>query len=228
MESKKLHREISKAPQCPKMDPELISVLTDLCFQKESITRTDLLFVFGSNVQHKEMAEIILDLLDRDLTDQVLITGGVPNYEGSFYRRKPESESIITYIPEEKRNGKKIILENLSKNTLENVIEAAKIFSFDQIKSITFLCHSYASTRSALSLRKFFPDINLHCIPFSLPSDNPDYPVNSQHWHKTRYGQSLILGEYMRLITYGTRGDFHISEIGKQLDKVQVLLGIKQ
>lgn len=227
MKPEELHREILKTPQCPIMDPELVSVLTDLCFQKEHIVPSDLLFVFGSNVKHKEIADLICDLLDTEIINKVLITGGVANFGGSYYHHKPESESIRSFIPAKKYADKQIILEVISRNTLENVTEARKIFSFDQIKSITFISHSYASTRASLSLKRFFPGVKLYCIPFPLPSDQAEFPVNRQLWSRTKYGQSLVLGEYLRLITYGKRGDFPIDDIQGLLDQVQDHLKIK-
>lgn len=221
--SEELQREISKVPECPDMDNALISALTDLCFQEESITGSDLLFVFGSNVQHREIADIIKYMLDNELVDQVLITGGIANYNGSFYKKKAESEQIKSFIPLEKYKDKKIYTENKSKNIIENIIEAKKIISFKNIRSMTFLSHSYASTRAALSLKKYFPEIELHCIPLPLPTDFLKYPISRQMWSKTEYGRGLIWGEYLRLLTYGERGDFPIDEIREALDHVKVL-----
>lgn len=228
MENNELNREISKTPNCPTMDPGLISGLTNLCFQQAQEVPADVLFVFGSNVKHQEIAGVIGSLLDRNLVNRVIITGGVANYGGSFYQHKPESESIFSFLSEDQRKGKQIQLENQSRNTLENVTEAIKHFSFEGVKRIAFLCHSYASTRSALCLQRFFPDTELFCIPFSLPSDQPQKPVNSLTWHQTRYGQSLVLGEYLRLMTYGKRGDFPTENIQDLLNKVQHLMTIKK
>lgn len=221
--SEELQREISKVPASPDMDKALISALTSLCFQEENITESDLLFVFGSNVQHREIADIISYMLDRELVNQVLITGGIANYNGSFYKKKAESEQIKSYIPIEKYKDKKIFTENKSKNIIENIIEAKKTINFDHIRSMTFLSHSYASTRAALSLRKYFPEIELHCIPLPLPTDLSKYPISRQMWSKTEYGRCLIWGEYLRLQTYGERGDFPIEEIRDALDHIKAL-----
>jgi hypothetical protein len=221
--SEELQREISKVPASPTMDTALISALTALCFQEESITASDLLFVFGSNVQHREIAHIIRYMLDMELVNQVLITGGIANYNGSFYKKQAESEQIKSYIPVEKYGNKKIYTENQSKNIIENIMEAKKVISFENIRSMTFLSHSYASTRAALSLKKFFPFIQLHCIPLPLPTDISKYPISKQMWSKTEYGRGLIWGEYLRLQTYGQRGDFPIEEIRETLDQVKSL-----
>ncbi|WP_316818609.1 YdcF family protein [Pedobacter nyackensis] len=221
--SEELHREISKTPSSPVMDASLISALTALCFQEESIVKSDLLFVFGSNVQHREIAHIIRYMLDRELANQVLITGGIANYNGSFYKKQAESEQIKSYIPLEKYMNKKIYTEKKSKNIIENIIEAKKIVDFENINSMTFLSHSYASTRAALSLKRFFPNVQLHCIPLPLPTDFLKYPVSRPMWSKTEYGRKLVWGEYLRLQTYGSRGDFPIEDIRDALDQVKSL-----
>lgn len=220
-----LQREISKVPSFPHMDEGLISALTALCFQEESITKSDLLFVFGSNVQHREIAAIISYMMDAELVNEVLITGGIANYNGSFYKALAESEQIKSHIPLEKYTNQKIHTETQSKNIIENIVEAKKIFSFENIKSMTFLSHSYASTRAALSLKRFFPSIQLHCIPLPLPTDFLKYPISKPMWSKTTYGRGLVWGEYLRLQTYGERGDFPIDNIRDALDEVKSLAG---
>lgn len=221
--SEELQREISKVPSAPNMDEALISALTALCFQEENITKSDLLFVFGSNVQHREIAHIIRYMLDTELVNEVVITGGIANYNGSFYKKQAESEQIKSYIPLEKYTNQKIYTEKRSKNIIENIIEAKKIVSFENIRSMTFLSHSYASTRAALSLKRFFPAIQLYCIPLPLPTDFLKYPISRQMWSKTEYGRGLVWGEYLRLQTYGNRGDFPIGEIKDALDHVKSL-----
>lgn len=223
MKPEELHREISKVAPSPEMDAEMIAALTSLCFQEESLTASDLLFVFGSNVQHREIADIIRYMLDAQLINQVLITGGIANYNGSFYDKKAESEQIKSYIPVEKYLDKRIITECNSKNIIENIIEAKKVFSFEHVKSMTFLSHSYASTRAVLSLKRFFPSIALHCIPLPLPSGLSRYPISRQMWSKTEYGRGLIWGEYLRLLTYGQRGDFPIAEIQSSLNQIKLM-----
>ena len=226
--SEELQREILKVPESPNMDAELVSALTKLCFQEESLVASDLLFVFGSNVQHKEIADIIGYMLDAKLVDQVLITGGIANYNGSFYNSEAESEQIKSYLPLEKHADKKIYTENRSKNIMENIIEGQKVISFENIRSMTFLAHSYASTRAALSLKRFFPSIALHCIPLPLPSNFSKYPISRHMWSKTEYGRSLVWGEYLRLQTYGDRGDFPIEEIRGSLDHIKNLTQLKE
>lgn len=219
--SEELQREIAKVPTTPEMGTALISALTTLCFQEESIAPSDLLFVFGSNVQHREIADIIRYMLDHQLVNDVLITGGIANYNGSFYKKEAESEQIKSHIPMEKYTDKKFYLENQSKNIIENIVEAKKIVSFENIRSMTFLSHSYASTRAALSLKRFFPHIQLHCIPLPLPSDFLKYPISKSMWSKTEYGRGLVWGEYLRLETYGKRGDFPIEDIRAELELVR-------
>ncbi|WP_316820763.1 ElyC/SanA/YdcF family protein [Pedobacter gandavensis] len=214
---------IPYASSCPTMDQELISVLTKLCFEEEEQVSSDLLFVFSSNVKHKEIAKLITQQIEDHQVKQVIITGGIANYGNSYQHNKPESESIHACLPVQYQDGN-MLLETRSKNMLENIIEAQKLTDFEKVKSISFICHGYASKRARLSLQHFFPNSRIHCIPFPLPSDRHEYPIDPEHWFKTRYGQSLILGEYLRMITYGNRGDFSLSEVQTKLNLVEALL----
>lgn len=223
MEQKQPQTDLLPYPSCPTMDQGLVHVLTDLCFQEEEQVPSDLLFVFGSNVKHKEIATLIAKLIDRNLIDQVIITGGIANFGNSYHQNRPESEAIYGHLPE-KHKQRNIILETSSKDMFENIQEAQKLIDIEKIKTITFICHAYASKRASLSLKSFFPNTKIYCIPFPLPSDYKDYPINNGHWFKTKYGQSLILGEYLRLITYGNRGDFPLTTIQAHLDQVERLL----
>ena len=210
-------------PSCPTMDPQLVEVLTDLCFQKEEQLVSDLLFVFGSNIKHKEIAGIITELMDNNKVDQVLITGGVASFGNSFPQNRPESEAIFALLPE-RHKQQPIILETRSRNMLENIIEAQKMVAAEKIKTISFICHAYASKRAALTLKSFFPNASIHCISIALPSYQVEHPITAAYWSKTKYGQSLILGEYLRLITYGNRGDFPLTAIQPYIDLVERLL----
>ncbi len=205
------------------MDEGLVNVLTDLCFQEEERVPSDLLFVFGSNVKHQEIATLISKLIAQNGFNQVIITGGIANFGNSYHQNRPESEAIYAHLPE-KHKQRNIILETSSKDLFENIEEAEKLIDFEKVKTITFICHAYASKRASLSLKTFFPNTRIYCIPFPLPSDHKDFPINSEHWSKTKYGQSLILGEYLRIITYGNRGDFPLTSVQAHLDQVERLL----
>ena len=60
-------REIEKAPQAPKMFPELIDALSDLCFAEDKKQKADLLFVFGSNIIQQQVAKKICSLLEDEI-----------------------------------------------------------------------------------------------------------------------------------------------------------------
>lgn len=223
MEQRRLQTDFFPYPPCPVMNQDLVNILSALCFEKVQLAASDLLFVFGSNVKHQEIAALITQQINKKKVNQVIITGGIANFGNSYHQNRPESEAIHAYLPERIKT-QNILLETCSRTMLENIVEAQKIVNFNKIKSITFICHAYASKRAALSLANFFPDKTLYCLPFSLPSDRMEHPINREQWFKTKYGQSLILGEYLRLLTYGNRGDFPLAAIQPDLDQVENLL----
>ena len=219
-------REISKTPVPPVIFPELARALTDLCFSYDEKEPADLIFIFGTNVIQKEVSSIIRGLLLENISKTLLITGGVADYRHTNYENIPESEKIMLYLDKSEFSDISFLIEKISKNTLENVLEAKKIFDFSAINTVMFLSHSYASMRSRLTLKKIFPHGKILSFPYDIPSEQENMPIGRDTWTKSRYGPSVIWGEFLRFTTYGERGDFPIEEVKEKIEKVKLLAGI--
>jgi DUF218 domain len=217
-------REIKKNPDIPDMTQALVEQLTNLCFVEKTKKQADLLFVFGSNIMQEKLAGIICRLLKQGHFRKVLITGGIADYDRNDLQFRPESEQILSYIPQEVFKSIRFITETVSKNSLENVTEAQKIYDFSQDTEILFLSHSYASRRSKLTLKNICPEKSLFAYPYDIPSGNSSYPVSKASWWKTWIGQSMVWGEYLRILKYGERGDFPIEEVQAQIDSIRKLV----
>lgn len=48
--------------------------------------------------------------------------------------------------------------------------------------------------------------------------------IDAENWHKSEEGRALVWGEYLRIKTYGSRGDFFIDEIIEKLESVEECL----
>ena len=219
-----LEREISKLPDPPLMTDDLIDELTNLCFYEKEVVSADLLFVFGSNILHEELGRLICELIDKSQTSKILITGGIANYHNTVFDVKSESELILSKIPYRNRQDLSFITENISKNTIENVIEAQKVFDLHSVKKMVFISHSYATMRSFLTLRKFYEEHEIWSRPLIIPSNELDLPVGKNSWYKTKYGQSLVWGEYLRFEKYGKRGDFPIHTVIDNITRINNLI----
>lgn len=218
-------REIEKIPKTPRLSPELVDALTRLCFLEDEPEPADLIFVFGSNINHLEIAAMISGLLQKNISRKVIITGGKAEYENSHFDEIAESEQILSHIPCSDYPDAIFIRESLSKNSLENVVEAARIYDFSKEPSILFISHSYASRRSRLTMQRICGDAKLISYPFDIPAPgSAKERVSRKRWWKTAAGKSMVWGEYLRFLTYGERGDFPIDEIRNQLETISRLL----
>lgn len=214
-------REIAKLPHVPDLSDDLIAGLSDLCFYQSAISNPDLLFVFGSNILHKKIALEITKIVHDFSIQTVILTGGVANYTSSYFEPIPESELIFTNIQEEHFPNTRFIMENESKNSLENIKFSLPLFDFSQVQNIAYISHAYASMRSYLTLKKYAPNSKFGNFQLKIPSEIPGIPVDSNNWYKTDQGRKLVWGEYLRFRTYGSRGDFPIADLLAKLTIIE-------
>ncbi|HTQ28184.1 MAG TPA: ElyC/SanA/YdcF family protein [Puia sp.] len=217
-------REIKKNPEVPDLTPELVDGLTRLCFAEKAKKPVDLLFVFGSNIEQQKLAAHIMKLLRAGISRKVILTGGVADYDMAHVSPVPESQQIFSHIAAEEFSGIHFIRETTSRNSLENVTEAGKIYDFRQDHSILFLSHSYASTRCRLTLKKICPDKEILAWPYDIAAGPGGHPVSRASWWRTPIGQSVVWGEFLRIVKYGDRGDFSTEEVRPQLDQILGML----
>ncbi|MEJ5053417.1 YdcF family protein [Sphingobacterium sp. MYb382] len=213
-------REINKIPIPPVMSADMIAALTKLCFFSAALRSADVLFVFGSHIRHREIAHIITDILHEHLIPTVILTGGIADYKATQYVPQAESSLLFELLPKNEFSHTTFILEAASKNTLENVQNAMMLFDFDDVKKVLFISHAYAARRAALTLKRYLPDVSFGNYPVVIPSIDSDFSLSKQEWYKTEYGRSIVWGEYLRIKTYGERGDFPIGNVRELMDNV--------
>lgn len=188
-------REIAKLPNVPYLSDVLIINLSDLCFYQSPITASNILFVFGSNILHKEIANEISRTLIEFKIPTVIITGGIANYSASYFEPIAESELIFSNIAKEKFPETRFIIEKESKNTLENVEFSKSLFDFSKIQNLIFFSHSYASMRSYLTLKKYCKNASFSNYQINIPTDIQGITVDKDNWYKTEHGRRFVWGE---------------------------------
>lgn len=128
---------------------------------------------------------------------------------------------IFLNIKRDNFSNTHFIIENESKNTLENVELSQSLFDFSKVQNVTYFSHSYASKRSCLTLKKYCSNSKFGNFQIDIPSEISEIPVDINNWYKTEHGRMLIWGEYLRFKTYGARGDFPIEEVLNQLSTIE-------
>lgn len=105
-----------------------------------------------------------------------------------------------------------IILENSSRNTVENIlfalIQLQRTLWLNRVRSVLLVTTAYHMRRSLAIARYFFPD-HIEVIP--CPAD--DTNTKRDNWMNTPAGRERAKGEAMKLIGYVVEGvipDFEI------------------
>lgn len=99
-----------------------------------------------------------------------------------------------------------LTVERQSTNTLENVLEARKVFPFSSIRRLLFVCKSHTAGRQYLTLAQHLP-AELDYVPYTFDADYGGVPVGRRTWAHTAAGRRRVWGEYLRICLYSRRGD---------------------
>lgn len=174
--------------------------ITEYIFLPSRYRQTDLIFIFGTRHTEKIVAKV-KSLYSKGLTNYVLVTGGINKITG-----ENEAECLAKALTRAKIPKSKILIENKSTNSLENVLYAKEILIknklLHQIKSITVISKNYHIRRALMTLKKHFPK----GIEFYLNSISV-FNINKNNWLKSELGKKYVLGEYTKIQEYLAKGD---------------------
>ncbi|WP_421384842.1 YdcF family protein [Bacillus salacetis] len=200
---------ISKEPEAPSYSEKKIKDLTRIVFGEEkSVKECDALFIFsGTHPGHWEKA---IEAFEKRLCREIVVTGGrsltgVPHPEWPDYPVK-EADVIISHLIKAGIPSDKIVFENESTNSLENVLYAKKVFDFTNIQSLMYVCKSHVAGRQERTLRKHL-GVRLEYIPFSFDAEYQGVRVNRHTWSQEEIGRNRVWGEFLRILNYGEKGD---------------------
>lgn len=218
-----MQREISKLPEVPPLNEKIIKSLTELCFRHDShlgITPSDAVFVFGTAVSLDKEAEAVLDVIRKVSPKKLIMSGGMPTYSDSYKATKPESEMLYDLIHEFLPKELEVRLEKASNNCIENVQNS--LLYFQNMESITYVTKGFGAGRHYYTLKRFLPNIMYQQKTFdALYPEDPSY-ITRDNWYTNSYGLSRVWGEFLRIITYGQRGDIAYDEARSLVEKIMV------
>ncbi len=218
---------IKRNPPAPELSKETIKLLTELCFRPDGpLEPVDLIFEFSSPRDPEQTIQIIENLLKKNISKKVFITGGASDYIDSPKFDKPESELLLEKMDVGKFPDVKFFSENKSTNTLENVTEALKVLDFSNYSKILFIFKRHDSMRGYLTLKKFIPQAKIIQQTFAGTYAGTDRPLDENTWHTYEFGRTRVWGEFLRIKKYGQRGDiFYDEEIDKIVKQIDELTG---
>jgi hypothetical protein len=222
-----INREIPKLITPPLLNDKIVKLLTKLCFREDCDTssyKADTIFMFGTTNSMELAAKKLIMLIEKINPSKLILTGGIPHFTDSASIIQPESEAIYNIIKDYLPASLSIILEKKSTSCLENVI-----FSLDKIndlncENIIFFTKSFAAGRCYMTLKKY-----ISTIPLLQLTYNPFYPeikdcLSKDNWFKNEYSINRIWAEYIRIKTYGKKGDIKVCEMDSIIKKIDKLL----
>lgn len=216
-------RHIPKLPSVPLMSPLAIDQLTQLCFKEDSLQEADAILVFGTSIAVDATIEALLQLLHKRIADKVILTGGMPNFEGTRKLSVPESQTLYDLTASKAPSNVTFFLEKESTNTLENIIKAKPFLADLKAKKVLYLCRSFAAGRCFLTAYKHLPNITLVQSSYHMPALNTPKFIRPDNWFNLEEGRQRVWGEFLRIREYGKQKDIDYDLVK---EKVELLEGI--
>ena len=200
-----LQRIISKSPNVPNLNAECIKLLTKLIFWTDNnLIPADLLLVFGrsSNRDRLVYTKIIYNIVNKDLIPIIILTGGIPRFEGnSIVLDKPESLLLYNTLDLKRCKAVTFILEKTSVSSYDNVNNSLVRYDFNKVRKIIFLSAAFGAGRCYLTIRKLLPHVEI--LQKTMPTIIDGNEINRENWFKYEESRKRVWSEYLRIINYG-------------------------
>ncbi len=184
---------------------ERITLYLDVQAETE---RADLAFVFGTRLL--EPAYLALDLFQRHVVEYVVLTGGANRLTGVNEARTHLKILTGAGVPRDR-----IIVEDTSTNTLENVVFAvpkiAATVGLERLKTVVVITKWYHCRRAIMTLKRHLP---LGVRYYTKTYEPPGMPREA--WHLNDAARQMVLGNWQRIPEYLQRG--HLAEIHRDGD----------
>lgn len=214
-------REIPRLISMPVLSSKKIDLISQLCFRPDDkLEKSDVLFAFSTSVYQQKLASIVCNVIDSNLVDNVILTGGVIDFNDVKHIPIPEWKQIYDLIDIQKYNHINFIIEKESTNTLSNVLNAFDVFDLRSVNNLIYIFKSYASRRGYLTLRRYLPKTHLMQVSYDVRYDNSNDEINIDNWYTNPINAQRVWGEVVRIKTYGERGDIEYEEIRDTMDKI--------
>lgn len=175
--------------------------------------RYDLVIIFGTSSQFKECAGLVDKVIEEFKYEKIAFLGGIPDYVDSKELKKSEARLIYESVKKDIPISK-LILEEESKNTKENVVFLNKIYKLDKVTSILIISNSLHLYRAYLTIRKYTVKSTLiDRVSYAYtPSQHPSMVLTKKNWISNEIFSQKVAGEFKRVKIYGKQGDLFIPE----------------
>jgi hypothetical protein len=200
-------RGISRIPIAPELSPELIDLLTTICFIPDSpFTHVNTVFAFGYQLWDQEVSKLKL-VISSVQPQTVIISGGLPKFVDSTTITQPESLEILSRLNPAAFPDINFLTETRSSNTKDNILNSLNLHDFSKERQIFYLTMEHVSGRTLRTLKQYLPNTELLQASFSSFDPMTKIPLSKEQWYLSENGRNRVWGEYLRIKEYGQKGD---------------------
>ncbi len=218
--------EIDKNPQVPKLNDQAIKLLTDLCFRSDDIIhKVDGIFIFSSTHEIPQLAAIIDQLLVDHVAEKIFITGGVTKaLLAKGLTDTTEADLLLSHLDIDKFPQVDFFIERESTNTMENVTFTLANSDLASCKKLLFIFKCHAAGRGYLTLKKYLPNTELLQKTFAAKYTDDSSLITKDNWFKSDFAISRVWGEFLRIKTYGIRGDIAYESVKDLVADIEYII----
>ncbi len=175
-----------------------VNTVRDYLQCKQELYKADVILVLGS--ADTRVAIKAAQLYNEWYAPLVITTGNSSKVRTDvIVLDKPEADRFAEMIIEKWVPADKIIIENKSTNTWENIKFAYENLKDKNIKSIIIVHKPYAERRALATFEKQRPDQNTSFLVTSLPSNVDTY---CEWFCDKEYLINMMIGDLQRIIEY--------------------------
>lgn len=181
-----------------------------LCLYQE-LEKSDVILVFGcSDIR---VAERAADIFLEGYAPLIVFSGGLGKITEKTWN-KPEAEKFAEVAINKGVPKDKILIENRSTNTGENIVFTDQIFLQNNLhpKKIITVQKPYSQRRNMLSLSKYWPDVQIILTAPILSYDT--YPT--EEISKDQF-INLMVGDIQRLKVFAQKGYMTSTQIPDEI-----------
>jgi hypothetical protein len=202
------------------MIPKLPLFPTELLTEKDHITQ----IVFGEYIYKDDFDAILVfgntkiqayqktyEIFQRNNKAEIFITGGNKVETKKHFSwnngEANEADVIKNKLIEKGISENQLIIENMSKNSLENVLFIRDSLYVNKVSKLCLITTNYALGRQLRTLKKHMEHIIYYCAPYNISLEIDEPEMTKENWFVNERWQSKVWGEYLRNYYYGIKGD---------------------
>lgn len=221
-------REIPRDLLAPPLDGEAIRLITSLCFGvTDDLSRScEAVMAFGvsdavSQRECRKMFNIAAHLVAPSVA---YIVGGAPH--GTIaHPGESEAEQLLRSIDPRAHPGIEFRLETASTNTLENVVNCLPL-GLAMHKSLLLISKEPHAGRCKLTCARYAPDTDIRSRGYPARLKGSEHVIDRIRWHEDVQHRNAIWSEFLRIMTYGERGDIaYPDDVRGHVDRIIELTG---